>query len=248
MIGNTVDRRQQPSRYGVCAATVNATVNPLRRRSVLAGALAAVAGLVAAGRGRRVSAADRPVRIAAFGDSLMSGYGLPEAEAFPAQLEATLRAQGLAVEVLNAAVSGDTTAGGRARLGWVLADAPDAVVLCLGANDGLRGIDPANTRANLEAILDRLAGVGIPVLLAGMLAPPNLGRDYGDRFNRIFPALSQVYGVPLYPFFLSGVAAQRHLNQRDGIHPNADGVAVIVDGLTPHLARLIREHGLGARS
>jgi len=182
-----------------------------------------------------------PVRILAFGDSLTAGYGLPEAEGFPAQLEAALAAAGIEAEVINGGVSGDTTAGGLARLDWALADDPDVVILELGANDGLRGLRPAETRANLDAILTRLGEEGIAVLLAGMLAPPNLGREFGEAFNAMFPALAEEHGVAFYPFFLDGVATDPALNQPDGIHPNAAGVAVIVERILPHLLAVIED-------
>lgn len=180
-----------------------------------------------------------PSTIVVLGDSLASGHGLRIGDAFPAQLEAALKAAGLAVEVRSASVSGDTTAGGRARLDWVLADGPDAVIVELGANDGLRGLAPEQTAANLDAILARLEAEGVTVLLAGMLAPPNLGREYGAAFNDIYPRLAAKHGVPLYPFFLAGVAARPELNQSDGMHPNARGVAVIVERIAPHVKRLL---------
>ncbi len=180
-----------------------------------------------------------PSTIVVIGDSLTAGYGLGAPDAFPAQLETALRAEGLAVEVLGAGVSGDTTAGGRARLDWVLADDPDAVIVELGANDGLRGLDPRMTFANLDAIVARLEAAGIKVLLAGMLAPPNLGREYGEAFNGIYPRLAAKHDVPLYPFFLDGVAARPELNQTDGMHPNARGVAVIVERIAPYVKRLL---------
>ncbi len=178
-------------------------------------------------------------RIAILGDSLAAGYGVRAGDAFPVQLEMALRAEGLAVEVLGAGVSGDTTAGGRARLDWLLADDPEVVIVELGANDGLRGLDPQMTFANLDAVLARLKSDGIKVLLAGMLAPPNLGREYGEAFNNIYPRLAEKHGVALYPFFLDGVAARPELNQTDGMHPNARGVAVIVERITPYVKRLL---------
>ena len=199
-------------------------------------AAAVLAALVTVGP---TSAEPPPSRIVVLGDSLASGYGLRIGDAFPAQLEAALKAAGLAVEVRGAGVSGDTTAGGRARLDWVLADDPDAVIVELGANDGLRGIDPRVTAANLDAIVARLKAAGVKVLLAGMLAPPNLGREYGAAFNDIYPRLAAKHGVPLYPFFLAGVAARPELNQPDGMHPNARGVAVIVERIAPHVKRLL---------
>ena len=179
------------------------------------------------------------VRIAVIGDSLTAGYGLAPADAFPVGLEAALRAAGRDVEVLNAGVSGDTTAGGRARIDWLLADAPDAVIVELGANDGLRGIDPARVFANLDAILARLDAAGVAVLLTGMRAPPNYGRAYGKAFEAVYPRLADKHDVPLYPFFLEGVAARPELNQHDGIHPNARGVARIVEGILPYVKRML---------
>jgi len=149
--------------------------------------------------------------------------------------------------VLNAGNSGDTTAGGLARIDWALADDPDAVILELGANDGLRGLDPQATYDNLDAILAKLTGEGLPVLLAGMLAPPNLGREYGEDFNAVYPRLAKQHDVPLYPFFLDGVAANPALNQGDGIHPNAAGVAEIVARIKPHVVRLLEAKNLAQR-
>ena len=177
--------------------------------------------------------------IVAFGDSLTAGYGLPPEDAFPARLEAHLKRQRPDARVINAGVSGDTTSGGLARLDWALSDRPDVVIVELGANDALRGIAPSLTRANLDRILARLVKRGTKVLLTGMRAPPNLGRDYGAEFAAIFPDLAAKHGVALYPFFLEGVAAEPSLNQHDGIHPNAEGVALIVERLAPYLLKLI---------
>jgi acyl-CoA thioesterase-1 len=177
--------------------------------------------------------------IAVLGDSLTAGFGLALEDAFPAQLEARLKRDGLAVRVVNAGVSGDTSAGGRARLDWVLADAPDMVIVELGANDALRGLAPAETEANLDAVLAVLTARGIAVLLTGMLAPPNLGADYGREFRAVFAVLAAKHAVAFYPFFLDGVAAQPALNQNDGIHPNAHGVAEIVARITPYVRRAI---------
>ncbi len=193
------------------------------------------------------TAAAAPARLMAYGDSLTHGYGLPAGETFPEQLEAALRDAGLDVTVINAGNSGETSAGGRARLDWALADAPDAVILELGANDGLRGLDPAATYDNLDAMLARLTSEGVPVLLAGMLAPPNLGREYGEDFNAVYPRLAEKHGVPLYPFFLDGVALVPELNQADGIHPNAAGVAVIVERIAPHVIRLLENADIARR-
>lgn len=180
-----------------------------------------------------------PPRILVLGDSLSAGYGLPADQSFPSQLEAALRARGHPVTVINAGVSGDTTAGGLARLDWVLSDRPDFAVVELGANDGLRGLDPDQTFANLLAIVGRLRQAGIPVLLAGMLAPPNLGRDYQQAFADAYVRVLQHHPVIFYPFFLDGVAADRSLNQADGIHPTAQGVRVIVDNILPYVERML---------
>jgi acyl-CoA thioesterase I len=184
-------------------------------------------------------AAERPVNIVALGDSLTAGYGLAANEAFPARLQRALSAKGLAANVANAGVSGDTAAGGLARLDWSVPDGTDAVILELGANDALRGFDPAITRKALEAMLHRLQTRKIPVLLCGMLAPPNLGAEYGRAFNSIYPDLAAQTGAILYPFFLAGVAADPKLNQSDGLHPTAAGVAVIVDRILPQVEELI---------
>jgi acyl-CoA thioesterase-1 len=180
-----------------------------------------------------------PARILVLGDSIAAGYGLAADEAFPARLESHLRRAGHEVRVIDAGVSGETTAGGLARLDWALADRPHVVIVELGGNDGLRGIAPQATRANLDAILARLKARGPRVLLTGMLAPPNLGAEYGRAFDAIYPELAAKYGVALYPFVLDGVAAQPDLNQRDGIHPNARGVAVMVDRIAPYVVRLL---------
>ena len=169
-----------------------------------------------------------PLRVMMLGDSLTAGYGLPPEQALPVQLEQALKKAGLDVRVLNAGVSGDTTAGGLARLDWSLAEKPDIVLVGLGANDALRGLDPERAYANLDTILTRLQAKGIRTMLLGMLAPPNLGSDYGRRFAAIYERLAEKHKVPLYPFLLDGVAAQAKLNQPDGIHPNAECVAAIV--------------------
>ena len=182
-----------------------------------------------------------PVAILALGDSLTAGFGLAEAESFPAQLQAALVARGIAARVMNGGVSGDTSAGGLARLDWSLADKPDLVILELGANDALRGLDPAATRANLDAILARLKAAGVAVLIAGMRAPPNMGAEYTQAFDAIFPEIAASHGVPLYPFFLDGVAVDRNLNQADLIHPTAAGTDVIVSRILPAVEELIAQ-------
>lgn len=195
-----------------------------------------VAGLAVSPYAR---AAERPVNIVALGDSLTAGYGIAASEAFPAQLQRALEARGVSATVVNAGVSGDTATGGLSRLDWSVPDGTDAVILELGANDALRGFDPSVTRKALDTTLRRLQERKIPVLLCGMLAPPNLGAEYGRAFNAIYPELAASSGAILYPFFLTGVAADPKLNQRDGMHPTAAGVAVIVGRIMPQVEELI---------
>jgi acyl-CoA thioesterase-1 len=180
----------------------------------------------------------RPI-IVAFGDSLTSGLGLSADEAYPAQLERRLREAGYPHRVINAGVSGDTTAGGVRRLDLVLALHPSIVIVEFGANDGLRGLPLSQTRTNLAAMLDRFRSAGVRVLLAGMKLPPNYGPEYTEEFAAIFPELARTYGATLIPFFLDGVATQPQLNQADGIHPTAEGYSVIVDRLLPLLRPLL---------
>jgi acyl-CoA thioesterase-1 len=184
--------------------------------------------------------AAEPLRILAFGDSLTSGYGLPDADSFPSQLERALIAAGENVKLINGGVAGDTSAGGLARLDWTLADKPDLVLLEFGANDGLRGLDPAATRENIAAMLTRLAQDRIPTLLIGMKAPRNLGADYVATFDPLYEDLARQFQVPLVPFYLDGVAGDPALNQSDGIHPNAAGVATIVKRIAPEVIALIK--------
>jgi acyl-CoA thioesterase-1 len=184
-----------------------------------------------------------PLRILALGDSLTAGYGLPHDEGFEAQLQAALTAQGKDVKILDGGVSGDTSAGGLARLDWALADHPDAAIVELGANDGLRGMAPAAMAKNLSAILDRLAAAHIAVLFTGMYAPPNLGNDYETAFRAVFDRLGRRPGLIYDPFFLQGVATDPALNQADGLHPNAEGVKIVVARLLPLVDRLIDEAG-----
>jgi acyl-CoA thioesterase I len=174
-----------------------------------------------------------PFRIVAFGDSLSAGYELPENEGFPKQLEAALKAKGLDIIVENSAVSGDTSSGGLERLDWSIADGTTLVVIELGANDALRGIDPALTRSNIDAMITRLKTRNIKVVLAGMLAPPNMGEAYAKPFNAIYPELAAQHQTALYPFFMDGVITKSDLKLSDGLHPNAKGVAVIVAGILP---------------
>jgi acyl-CoA thioesterase-1 len=182
--------------------------------------------------------AEEPLEILAIGDSLTAGYGLAQEQAFPRVLERRLSEMGWAVRVRNGGVSGDTTAGGRARLAWMLEPRPDAAILELGANDALRGLPPAAARANLAAMLAELRTRRIPVLLAGMLAPPNLGEAYAREFDAIYPSLGTEFAVPLYPFFLDGAAGNPALLQADGLHPNPKGVEEIVRRILPDAARL----------
>jgi acyl-CoA thioesterase-1 len=213
---------------------------------IAAGALAVAALLALAPPAPAAAeiAAGGPIRILALGDSLTAGYGLPSDRAFPIRLQQALKARGVDAVVDNAGVSGDTTAGGLARLDWSLAGGkPQVAIVELGANDGLRGLDPATTRKNLDAILTRLKAAGVRVLLAGMYAPPNLGRDYGREFNAIYPELAAKHKVALYPFFLDGVAANPALNQPDGIHPSAKGVDIIVERILPAVAKLASDDG-----
>jgi acyl-CoA thioesterase-1 len=185
-----------------------------------------------------------PIRLLALGDSLTAGYGLPPGQGFVPRLEAALRAKGRPVKVLDGGVSGDTTAGGLARLDWALADKPQAAIVELGGNDALRGLAPQQTYANLAAILDRLAARGVPTLLAGMLAPPNLGADYTGEFLAVYQRLSRERpGVMFYPFFLEGVAADPALNQPDAIHPNARGVEEVVRRILPAVEALLDRAG-----
>ncbi|WP_342640689.1 arylesterase [Rhodoligotrophos ferricapiens] len=183
--------------------------------------------------------AAEPLKLVVLGDSLSAGFGLGAGESFPAQLEKALREKGHDVTVINAGVSGDTASGGLSRLDWAVPDDVDAVIVELGANDALRGVDPAVTEKALGEILKRLSSRKIPVLLAGMIAPPNMGKEYGDAFNSIYARLAQQHGALLYPFFLEGVAAEASLNLEDGMHPNAKGIATIVERVTPLVEQLL---------
>ncbi len=186
-----------------------------------------------------VAVAARPIKMVVLGDSLSAGYGLPAGAAFPVRLQKALDTKGIKVDMINAGVSGDTSSGGRDRLDWSVPEGTEAVIVELGANDALRGVDPAVTRSALSEILGRLKARGIAVLLCGMLAPPNYGHDYADRFNVIYPELAKAFDVPLYPFFLNGVAADAKLNQADGIHPTAEGVDIIVHNILPSVEALL---------
>lgn len=179
------------------------------------------------------------VEIVGFGDSLMAGYQLPQAEGFTAQLQTALQAAGYQVQVANAGVSGDTSSGGLARLDWSVPDSTQLVILELGANDALRGIAPQLTAQNLDQMLAQLKERGIAVLLAGMIAPPNMGADYAAEFNPIYQKLADQYQVPLYPFFLENVAADKSLLLEDGMHPNAKGVKIMVEGIVPMVKAIL---------
>ena len=194
-----------------------------------------------AGFGLRPGKAETPVKIVALGDSLTAGYGLPEKDGFVPRLQAALTAKGVAVEIANAGVSGDTASDGLARLDWSVPQDADAVVVELGANDMLRGINPDVTRAALDALLRRLTERHLSVLLCGMRAAPNLGAEYGQAFERIYPELAAKYRVLLYPFFLDGVAADLKLTQHDGLHPTAAGVDVIVGRILSNVEELVAQ-------
>jgi acyl-CoA thioesterase I len=200
-------------------------------RLVLLGLALMVGGTVSAQTPAMAPA--KPIKMVVLGDSLSAGRGLPASAAFPARLQKALKTKGVEVDMINAGVSGDTASGGRDRLDWSVPEGTEAVILELGANDALRGVDPKVTRSALTEILTRLKARGIAVLLCGMYAPPNYGSDYSARFNAIYPDLAKSFGVPLYPFFLEGVATEAKLNQADGLHPTAEGVDVIVTNILP---------------
>ena len=217
-------------------------------RSVILNPLRCIAASVTLALGLSVATqAPAETVIAALGDSLTQGYGLPEAEGFVPQLEAWLRARGHDVRLINAGVSGDTTAGGLSRIGWTLTDEVDGLIVALGGNDMLRAIDPDVSRANLDGILAEARGRGLPVLLAGMIAPGNYGPDYKARFEGMYPALADQHGALVYPNFLAGLynygdtAEAVRLMQADGLHPSARGVALIVEDIGPHVERLLAE-------
>jgi len=191
-----------------------------------------IAAAIAAGSTTTL-AQTRSVQLVGLGDSLMAGYQLPTNESFTAQLEAALKAKGVSVTIANAGVSGDTTAGGLARADWSVPDGTDGVILELGANDALRGIAPEETEKNLDAIIAKFKARNIPVLLAGMIAPPNMGGNYGERYNGLYQRLADKHQLTMYPFFLDGVAGQAALQLDDGMHPNAKGLAVMVERFLP---------------
>lgn len=198
-----------------------------------------MAGLFALSVMMAPAAAADPVRIVAFGDSLTAGYGLEPGQGFPARLQEALIEKGYRVEVIDAGVSGDTTAMGLARLDWSVPEDADAVIVELGANDALRGQPPEQTRANLTAIVSRLTERGLPVLVAGMRAPPNLGSDYAARFDPLFAEVAAGADAVFYPFFLDGVAGDPVLNQRDGLHPTAEGIEIITRRILPSAEALV---------
>ena len=195
---------------------------------------AIVAGLLLVSPNSLLSArAQAPIKLAVLGDSLSAGYGLRIEAAFPARLQKALREKNIKVDILNAGVSGDTTSAGRDRLDWSIPDGTEAVIVELGANDALRGLDPKVTRTALEDIVKRLQARKIAVMLAGMVAPPNYGPDYAAKFDPIYSELAKTYDVPLYPFFLDGVAGEARLNQADGLHPTAEGIDIMVARILP---------------
>jgi acyl-CoA thioesterase-1 len=191
--------------------------------------------------------ASGPIRLVVLGDSLSAGLGLSAGDAFPARLQKALKEKGIDIDITNAGVSGDTASGGRDRLDWSVPEGTEGVILELGANDALRGIDPSITRAALSDVVGRLKARGIAVLLCGMLAPPNYGSDYAARFNSIYPELARSFGVALYPFFLDGVAADAKLNQADGIHPTPAGVDMIVTRIMPTVEAFLGSIGAQSR-
>ena len=209
---------------------------PLRRALVLASLLAVLTPAAPGG-----AAQDAEPVIVALGDSLTAGHGVEAHEAYPARLEALLRREGYRYRVVNAGVSGDTTAGGLRRVDWVLRAHPEVAIVALGANDGLRGLSVAAMRSNLERIVRRLQKAGARVLLAGMRLPPNYGADYAAEFAAAFPAVARRTGASLMPFLLDGVAARPALNQADGIHPNAAGQQAVAEKLWPYLKPLLRK-------
>jgi acyl-CoA thioesterase I len=222
--------------YGTSALAVERRRPAFVHILVLMMALTAAGAAVAEGSAAREA---KPVKMVVLGDSLSAGLGLPASAAFPARLQKAFKDMGIDIDMINAGVSGDTSSGGRDRLDWSVPEGTGAVIVELGANDALRGIDPAVTRSALSDILGRLKARGIAVLLCGMLAPPNYGHDYADRFNAIYPELSKSFDVSLYRFFLNGVAADAKLNQADGIHPTAEGVDIIVQNLLPSVEALL---------
>jgi acyl-CoA thioesterase-1 len=200
-----------------------------------------VATLLSAATLPKSEAKEQETVVVALGDSLTAGLGLPQSESFPAKLEAALKAQGRNVTVVNAGVSGDTVSGALDRLDWALPPNASAVIVELGGNDALQGLPPAEIEALLAKIIERLKAKGLPVLIAGMESPRNMGKDYVDQFHAIYPDLAERYGAVLYPFFLDGVALDPGLMQEDGIHPNSKGVDRIVVGILPKVDELLAQ-------
>lgn len=222
--------------YGGFAAMVNSRIAALL---MLLLCLSAAPGL---------QAQTAPIKLVVLGDSLAAGYGVKPDQAIPARLEAALKAGGRNVSVINHGVSGDTTAGGVERIDWMLADKPDIVLVELGANDALRGSDPAGTERNLDAIITKLKAAGVTVWLAGMLAPRNYGPEYAAQFDGLYKRLADKHNVPLYPFFLDGVAQDPALNQADGIHPNPKGVDIVVERILPFITKNLDIYAAPVRS
>lgn len=229
--------------YGGFAAAVNSRI------AAFIGALLALVLCLAAGAGHAQNgpAQSGSVKIAVLGDSLAAGYGVKPEQAFPARLQAALHRQARKVAILNHGVSGDTTAGGVGRIDWMLADKPDIVLVELGGNDALRGSDPAGTERNLDAIITKLKDAGVTVWLAGMLAPRNYGPEYAAQFDGLYKRLADKHGVPLYPFFLDGVAQDPALNQADGIHPNPKGVDIVVERILPFITKNLDDYASSVR-
>ena len=232
----TVAMRTFGTGYGGFAAMVNSRI----------AALLALLLCFSAAPGLQAQIA--PIKLAVLGDSLAAGYGVKPDQAIPARLEAALKAGGRNVSVINHGVSGDTTAGGVERIDWMLADKPDIVLVELGANDALRGSDPAGTERNLDAIITKLKAAGVTVWLAGMLAPRNFGPEYATQFDGLYKRLADKHGVPLYPFFLDGVAQEPALNQADGIHPNPKGVDIVVERILPFITKNLDIYAAPVRS
>lgn len=208
---------------------------------ILAASVGAMVTMSATAFAQTASVKDsKPIKLAVLGDSLTAGYGLPASAAFPVRLQKALQEKGIQTDIVNAGVSGDTTSGGRDRLDWSIPKDIEAVIVELGANDALRGIDPKVSRASLDNILKRLKARNIKVLLCGMYAPPNYGADYAAKFNSIYPDLAKAYGVPLYPFFLEGIVGDAKLNQSDGLHPTAEGVDAIVKRILPTVEAFLK--------
>lgn len=229
-----------PFQHGVKCARVNG-----RFVMILVRLAAALIFWAAGAAGPGAPAADKP-RILMLGDSLTAGYGLAAEDTIPARLQTALDAAGAQARIINAGVSGDTTKGGLARLGWLMAEgAPEVLFVALGGNDGLRAVDPAETRANLAAIIEQGQKAGALVAVSGMLAPPNLGRVYEQEFNAVFPELAETYGVMFDPFFLEGVAGDLTLNQPDGIHPNPAGAETAARRLAPFLLKALAKAQTG---